>query len=245
MRKKNNILWDWCYLPIVTALFIAYIVSPYSPFECFNNNSSKIDKMLAPVVEISSINKTKGSGVIFKKFKLDNKYYEYYILSAYHITHSRFLDLPLVEDGFETPLSITLFDNKQNVVKVVRNHQIDENEEKDLAIIKIITTVDLYAATISTHYPSVFDEVYFVGCQLGHYPEITKGIVSGFEDDFIVTNAAIAPGSSGGGLFDSDFNLIGIGQQIGMTDHALFAHIAKSMNLKEISDFVNKSKIYD
>jgi tetratricopeptide (TPR) repeat protein len=58
------------------------------------------------------------------------------------------------------------------------------------------------------------DEVYAIGAPLGLDLSITNGIVSGFrsiEDQFLLqTTAAIAPGSSGGPLFDRDGRVIGV-----------------------------------
>jgi tetratricopeptide (TPR) repeat protein len=58
------------------------------------------------------------------------------------------------------------------------------------------------------------DEVYAIGAPRGLELSITNGIVSGFrniEDQFLLqTTAAIAPGSSGGPLFDQDGGVVGV-----------------------------------
>lgn len=58
------------------------------------------------------------------------------------------------------------------------------------------------------------DEVYAIGAPRGLDLSITNGIVSGFrsiKDQFLIqTTAAIAPGSSGGPLFDKDGGVIGV-----------------------------------
>lgn len=58
------------------------------------------------------------------------------------------------------------------------------------------------------------DEVYAIGAPRGLDLSITNGIVSGFrtiQDQFLLqSTAAIAPGSSGGPLFDSDGKVIGV-----------------------------------
>lgn len=58
------------------------------------------------------------------------------------------------------------------------------------------------------------DSVYAVGAPRGLELSMTNGIVSGFrhiEDEFVIQNTApIAPGSSGGPLFDSEGRVIGV-----------------------------------
>ncbi len=58
------------------------------------------------------------------------------------------------------------------------------------------------------------DEVYAIGAPRGLDLSITNGIVSGFrniEDQFLLqTTAAIAPGSSGGPLFDQEGGVVGV-----------------------------------
>ena len=64
---------------------------------------------------------------------------------------------------------------------------------------------------------SIGDEVFAVGAPRGLDLSLTRGIVSQLRGDFgkqsaplIQTNAAISPGSSGGGLFNKDGKLVGI-----------------------------------
>lgn len=60
----------------------------------------------------------------------------------------------------------------------------------------------------------VGEDVYALGAPQGLDLSLSSGVVSQLRKDgdkrFIQTDAAISPGSSGGGLFDSDGNLIGI-----------------------------------
>jgi serine protease Do len=58
------------------------------------------------------------------------------------------------------------------------------------------------------------EEVFTIGSPRGYEKSIARGIISNkikFKDSFILqTDAATSPGSSGGGLFDTDSRLIGI-----------------------------------
>jgi S1-C subfamily serine protease len=58
------------------------------------------------------------------------------------------------------------------------------------------------------------EKAYAIGAPLGLEASITEGVISGIRHDdsgsIVQTSAAISPGSSGGGLFDSSGNLVGI-----------------------------------
>jgi S1-C subfamily serine protease len=60
----------------------------------------------------------------------------------------------------------------------------------------------------------VGERVYSVGAPSGLERTLGEGIISGLrsskKDRFVQTTAPISPGSSGGGLFDSSGNLIGV-----------------------------------
>lgn len=69
-----------------------------------------------------------------------------------------------------------------------------------------------YPAAIRNFQPLNFGErVYALGAPKGQVLSLTAGIISQFRTGGIIqTDASISPGSSGGGLFDSGGNLIGI-----------------------------------
>ncbi len=89
------------------------------------------------------------------------------------------------------------------------------DEKKDLCYIKS-TRKNLYPVQSfkSSNNIKVGEEVYAIGSPNGLENTLSEGIVSGIREDnnitLIQTNAAISPGSSGGGLFDASGNLIGI-----------------------------------
>lgn len=60
----------------------------------------------------------------------------------------------------------------------------------------------------------VGEDVYALGAPKGLDLSLSTGVISQLRQDgnerFVQTDAAISPGSSGGGLFDSDGNLVGI-----------------------------------
>ena len=54
------------------------------------------------------------------------------------------------------------------------------------------------------------DQVYAIGSPAGLHDSVSKGIFSGFESNFIKTDAKIYPGNSGGPLVTSDGRVLGI-----------------------------------
>jgi hypothetical protein len=88
------------------------------------------------------------------------------------------------------------------------------NEEMDLAILRTSGT-ELPAVKIaSLGTLSVGQEVVSIGNPLGLEGSLGTGVVSGFRDvglgRLIQTTVPLSPGSSGGGLFDSNGELVGI-----------------------------------
>lgn len=88
------------------------------------------------------------------------------------------------------------------------------SEEMDLAILRTSGT-ELRAVTIGSPTTlSVGNEVVSIGNPLGLEGSLGTGVVSGFRDvgpgRLIQTTVPLSPGSSGGGLFDSNGELVGI-----------------------------------
>ena len=83
------------------------------------------------------------------------------------------------------------------------------SEKNDLALLK----VDGYrtpALQPATGRLSQGDQVYAIGNPANLKNTVTSGIFSGYEGDFIQTNAQINPGNSGGPLIDPDGHVLGV-----------------------------------
>lgn len=88
------------------------------------------------------------------------------------------------------------------------------NQEKDLCLIEIVGSplnpVNIRPSK-SVH---IGEEVFAIGNPEGHEKTISRGIISnriiGDGIELLQTDASISEGSSGGGLFDMDSNLVGI-----------------------------------
>jgi serine protease Do len=91
---------------------------------------------------------------------------------------------------------------------------IYQNVPDDICLLKIrnnnLTPVSIRSAN-SVH---IGEEVYTIGSPKGYEKSISRGIISNKikykKSSILQTDASISPGSSGGGLFDTQSHLIGI-----------------------------------
>jgi len=74
------------------------------------------------------------------------------------------------------------------------------------------------SVNISLHIPDIGDQVVVIGSPMGEERTVTSGIISGFKvrkkKVLYKTTASIFYGSSGGGMFNSDGELIGVAHKI-------------------------------
>lgn len=103
------------------------------------------------------------------------------------------------------------------------------NAEKDLALLSVDTGSVGRVATRRSSELTVGERVFAIGNPRGYEQTLTEGLVSALRkegDAFVIqTSAAISPGSSGGGLFDTRGRLIGITTKTRVDGQSLnFAH---------------------
>jgi hypothetical protein len=88
------------------------------------------------------------------------------------------------------------------------------DRERDLALIKIEANKMPYSLLFNSDSIKIGQEIYVVGSPAGLENTISKGIISQIRKDGdelkLQFDAAISPGSSGGGIFDNSGRLIGI-----------------------------------
>lgn len=136
-----------------------------------------------------------GSGVIVTR--------EGHLLTNYHVIAGADEIVVALEDGRNAHATV-----------------LGENRERDLAVLKI-DLPDLQPLTISPNRPRVGDIVLAIGNPYGIGQTVTQGVISATKsrnvdlnisafEDFLQTDAAIHPGSSGGALIDPFGNLLGI-----------------------------------
>ena len=81
---------------------------------------------------------------------------------------------------------------------------------------RLRTTAELQPVSVATTLPNIGEVTFALGAPFGFDLTISEGILSGKREDetekteYLQTTAAISPGSSGGGLFNSQGELIGI-----------------------------------
>lgn len=169
--------------------------------------STVVDSVADSVVEVSTemkqvspiateyVTEGAGSGVIISG--------DGYIVTNHHVI-----------DGAST-ITVTTADGTEYTATLVGS-----DEETDLAVLKIEATGLTYATFADSSNVKVGDSVIAIGNPLGELGgTVTEGIVSALDREVTIdgqtmtllqTSAAVSPGNSGGGLFDSEGNLIGI-----------------------------------
>lgn len=100
---------------------------------------------------------------------------------------------------------------------------VKRDEDEDLAILDLMTECRAPITTLAKKNPWVGEDVFAVGFPTSK-PRMSRGIVSGYETmsvppyngtkhkarTFLATDVAADPGSSGGGLFNTSGELVGI-----------------------------------
>lgn len=221
LQEKQLIKWLKISCLLVSILILLIIVQMMEKFssEISNKNTNPsinnsvvyqnypetnydaIDKISRSIVYFG--NTKNGTGIIM----LDDVNY-YYVITAYHVI-----------DEEKSPLKLKLYDGTE-VEAII----IDKGTESDLSILgiskkEINNKVNVSVSNIRTEVEIKKGmPVLAVGNACGYGETISKGIVSGFKTTvinettykLIQTDAALNEGNSGGGLFDTNGNLIGM-----------------------------------
>lgn len=127
------------------------------------------------------------------------------ILTAAHVVHNtRLAQISL--NGFEAaPTLIRGFKPKPLFAAV-----IGVDEEHDIALLRVIYPGQYFRAVKLRKDVERGLPVFTVGFPGEFEKHVTSGIISSFSDGFTMTDVVIAHGSSGGGLFDEDGQLVGL-----------------------------------
>jgi serine protease Do len=91
---------------------------------------------------------------------------------------------------------------------------IYKDEADDICLLKVAKNTLIPVSFRSANSVKIGEEVYSIGSPRGYEKSISRGIISNkikFKDTAILqTDASLSPGSSGGGLFDTQSHLIGM-----------------------------------
>lgn len=202
--------------------------------------SHDVNKMINSDVYIGAFF-SGGSGTVINKSKKN-----FYVLTCYHvIEETEIFGLnPLIKYKHgEAEISY-----EGEVIKVDKEH--------DLALVRV-KGEDIYleAVSVAKNEPLKGDTVYAVGSPLATFKRnITKGILSNYEDYFYVTDASITFGNSGGGLYNQNAELIGVPAQVPIYSAGLDAegkpavvpesNLGMAINLPTIQEFL-KDVVYE
>lgn len=184
-----------------------------------------------------------GSGIIIGKEPQEEKFL-YYVLTAFHLINGHIPEEDKLSSQ-EIPFLLTSYNDKEENVGVNHGTFFSSDEKLDVMIITFLSTRDFAVTKISTNY-EVMKEVYSCTCQLAELPSITKGIISRLAGHFIISDAQISPGSSGGGLFikhSDEYYLIGVATQVAIRTDYIFFHISYYVSSKSFIRFLKDNKI--
>lgn len=155
------------------------------------NTISQLAERILPAIVVVNTATGNGSGVIVDDSGV--------VATNYHV----------IEDSTNVSIELQNGDVFQNI-GVISIDQI-----KDIALLKI-DGFDLPTAEFgNSNSVSIGEDVLVMGAPRGMEQTVTRGIVSAIRDSgkghrLIQTDAAISPGSSGGGMFNSEGELIGL-----------------------------------
>jgi len=118
---------------------------------------------------------------------------------------------------------------------------ISISKEQDLALLKIDRCRSPYLQSVLTNQISQGMKVYAIGSPLGFGDSVSSGVLSGFDANYIRTDARIYPGNSGGPLTTVDGKVIGINTMILRPDKfgGLGAAIPVTKALQEFKKYLD------
>lgn len=235
MKKKNIIIIATSiFIYFLLIGFIVVYPSVYD-YQCKSRTYNDMETELAnvfssniSVITVTEHDDIKGysvgaSGVVFDK--VDSRYFA---LTAYHIVANQDTYLIFTTND-ETLSEYREKHSKSGHVSLEGYYgQLAEAkveytcEESDLAIISFESNEELFKISISENAPVKGEKIAVVGTLEGNYFETTYGTVTSkkpvtfyaddeqCENNVLKHNAYVAPGSSGGAVFNYEMKLVGL-----------------------------------
>lgn len=180
-----------------------------------------------------------GSGTVIKATEK-----AMYILTCYHVVDDIIM---LNEKGFDFGATVgyTRNDNLDSITGMTAYgaEVIKYDKENDLALLRIdYVDENLEVISIAEKEPEKGDTVYTVGNPLGLYRTISKGIIANKVEGYYIFDGTITFGNSGGGLYNTNNELIGIpnhvlGYKVG-EDYVPESGLGYTINLRRIKNFL-------
>lgn len=194
------------------------------------------EEKLTPLESFVQIKGSAGS-VIRCDYVPPLKVYRTYILTANHVIPK--------ED--QNKLTFPKFDKYGRQVgrKAFSGKVLLHNKRMDFAILLTYTTMYIKPVIVNVNSPSLMDQVYTVGCPLGKNVWITHGEIANLNMEpylgYIGHTATSIMGNSGGPLFNSKGELIGICNGVlslsGIMDSFYVTHMVFSLSASSIQKF--------
>ncbi|MDA7746720.1 trypsin-like peptidase domain-containing protein [Psychromonas sp.] len=116
----------------------------------------------------------------------------------------RTLKSQLRQSQTNNTFNIILKDNTELKAKLVK-----VSDKLDLALLQLVGDYKTPHLSFSSTYTQGMD-VYAIGSPLGFRDYVTKGVITGVEKGYIVTDTQILPGNSGGPLINEAGEFIGV-----------------------------------
>lgn len=232
-KSKDNFPKLIVYICIVSLLVDSFIIGYlFLPKKIVSN---VFDSIVQVESEFSF-----GSGVLIAKDKD-----KYYVLTAYHLINSHVPNEVIEEYSKNAEFTLWFYGREEEIKDIELGKFLYKNSDLDLMIITFSSDKDFPLAKISMNY-NVLDEVYSFTCQLSEPPSSTNGIISRLKEEYIISNAEISPGSSGGGLFikrGEEFYLIGIANSVVIKNGFPFLHVSNYISSRSFISFLKENKI--
>lgn len=158
-----------------------------------------LSKSCVGIRGLNSTSSASGSGVVYKEANGT-----YYVVTNEHVISDMTSLYIYLGDEVYVEATLVGSDATNDIAVLTFN--------KDL----VPTTREIKVHTFMTDMESVINvgqTTLAIGCPLSlttNYNYLTTGVVASIQDTFVLTDASLNPGNSGGGLFDLNGNLIGI-----------------------------------
>ena len=103
---------------------------------------------------------------------------------------------------------------RKNIQLIVNGTQIKgevvkDDGKLDLALLKVEGDYPYSQLRLD---PEIGEKIYVVGAPVGYEDTVTRGYIANITEDYLLLDARISGGCSGGGVFDTQGNLLGIVQ---------------------------------
>jgi len=201
------------------SIFFLFILCASKSILISSDAENIFNRKAESVVKITTFNQLnrvikRGSGVVLGKSKSKLKYD---LSSEVNPERSKFVNSNIEGNDIISTFHVIAFASK--IIVESKSGKKSEagivyfNSENDIAILRTANEISEASCPIASKL-NVGEKVFAIGNPSGLGWSISDGILSGFrtnnESEVIQFTAPISAGSSGGGLFNSDGNLIGI-----------------------------------